>query len=134
MASIVSRSSFWSFTLAAAITAPSGPPSASTSTLSLVPCFPRSVGFFPTFSPPEPGFPQPSVGGLPLPVHLPEFLALLDQFLPHALHDPALAPALEPVMHRALGSELAGQLLPLAARPHPKEDAVERLAPVGVVP
>src|SRR5690348_2238810 len=36
-------------------------------------------------------------------------------------------------MDGALGSELAWQLLPLAARAHAEEDAVERLTPVGVV-
>src|SRR6516162_11578501 len=115
---MVSRSNFWSFTLAAAITTPSGPPAASTSTLSLVPFLPRSVGFFPTFFPPEAGFPQPSVCGLPLPVHGSQVVTLLDQFLPDALHDASVAPVLEPVVDRALGSELAGQLLPLAARTH----------------
>src|SRR3954462_11830940 len=131
MASIVSRSNFWSFTLAGAITTPSGPPSASTSTLSLVPFFPRSVGFSPTFFPPEAGLAQPPVGRLPLPVHGRQVVALLDQLLPDALHDPAPAPPLEPVVDRALGAELAGQLLPLAARTHPEDDAVEGLAPVG---
>src|SRR6185369_1345096 len=87
MASIVSRSSRWSFTLAAASTAPSGPPSASTSTPSLVPFFPRSVRFFPTFFPPAPGLAQSAVRRLPLPVHGPELVALLDQGLPDALHD-----------------------------------------------
>src|SRR6516165_2898497 len=119
MASIVSRSSRWSFTLAAAITAPSGPPSASTSTLSLVPFFPRSVGFFPTFFAPEPGFAQSPVGRLRFPMHRPQFVALFDQFLPEALHDAAGAPALEPVVDGALGAELARQLVPLATRTHP---------------
>src|SRR5262249_44585576 len=41
---------------------------------------------------------------------------------------------LEPVVDCALGAELARQLLPLAARAHPEDDAVERLPPVGVVP
>src|SRR6516164_8970837 len=133
MASIVSRSSRWSFTLAAAITAPSGPPSASTSTLSLVPFFPRSVGFFPTFFPPEPGLSQPAVCRLPLPIHGPQLVALLDQLLPDALHDAAFAPALEPIVDGALGAELARQLVPLAARAHAEEDAVEGAAPVGVM-
>src|SRR5262249_39772975 len=114
MASIVSRSSRWSFTLAAAITAPSGPPSASTSTLPLVPFSPRPVGFFPTFFSPETAFAQPAVGSLPLPVHGPEFVAFGRQLGPDALHDAASAPALEPVMDGALGAELAGQSLPLA--------------------
>src|SRR5437660_6647821 len=116
MASIVSRSSRWSFTLAAAITAPSGPPSASTSTLSLVPFFPRSVGFLPTFFPPEAGLAQPPIGRLPLPVYSPQFVALFGQFRTDALHDAASAPALEPVVDGALGAELARQLVPLAAR------------------
>src|ERR1700722_2472615 len=37
-------------------------------------------------------------------------------------------------MDGAFGTELAGQLFPLAARTHSEDDAVERLAPVGVVP
>src|SRR4051794_33070034 len=57
-ASIVSSSSLQSGTLAPAITAPSGPPSASTSTLFLVPFLPRSVGFLPVFSPPNRDLPQ----------------------------------------------------------------------------
>src|SRR2546421_6556153 len=98
MASIVSRSSFWSFTLAAARTTPKGPPSPSTSTLSLQPFFPRSVGFLPTFSPPEAGFAQASVGGLPLPVDRAEFGAFLGEDLPNALHHAPGTPALEPVV------------------------------------
>src|SRR5262245_37200062 len=134
MASIVSRRSRWSFTLAAASTAPKGPPSPSTSTLSLEPFFPRSVGFLPTFFPPEPGFAQPAVRALPLPIDGPEFVAFGRQLGPDALQDAARAPALEPVMDGALGAELARQVLPLAARAHPEENAVERPAPVGVVP
>src|SRR5438552_11727795 len=134
MASIVSRSSFWSFTLAAASTTPKGPPSPSTSTLSLEPFFPRSVGFLPTFFPPEPGFAEPAVRALPLPVYGPEFVALGRQLSPDALHDAAGAPALEPVVDSALRAELAGQLLPLAARAHAEDDAVERSAPIGMVP
>src|SRR6185437_10455727 len=36
-------------------------------------------------------------------------------------------------MDRTLGAEHAGQLVPLAARAHPEDDAVQRLTPVGVV-
>src|SRR4051812_13081803 len=57
-ASSVSSSSLQSGTLAPAITAPSGPPSASTSTLFLVPFLPRSVGFLPVFSPPNRDLPS----------------------------------------------------------------------------
>src|SRR4051812_5188299 len=133
MASIVSRNSRWSFTLAGAITTPRGPPSASTSTLSLVPFFPRSVGFFPTFFPPEAGLAQTPVRRLPLPVHGPQLVALLDQLGPDTLHDATGAPALEPVVDGALGTELTRQLLPLAAGTQAEDDAVERPSPVGVV-
>src|SRR5947208_16469484 len=106
MASMVSRSNFWSFTLAAAITTPSGPPSPSTSTLCFVPFFPRSVGFFPTFFPPEAGLAHSGVGALPLPLYPAQFVALLGEFRPDAFHDAAFAPALEPVVAGALGAVL----------------------------
>src|SRR4051794_9938221 len=57
-ASIVSSSSLQSGTFAPAITAPSGPPSASTSTLFLVPFLPRPVGLRPVFSPPNRALPS----------------------------------------------------------------------------
>src|SRR5947208_9637263 len=133
MVSIVSRSSRWSFTLAAASTTPKGPPSPSTSRLSLEPFFPRSVGFLPTFFPPEPGFAQPAVRALPLPIHGPEFVAFGRQGGPDPFHDAAGAPALEPSVDGALRAEAARQLVPLAARAQAKDDAVERLPPVGMV-
>src|ERR1700736_4044974 len=133
MASIVSSSSKWSFTLAAASTALKGPPSPSTSTLSLEPFFPRSVGFLPTFFSPEPGLAQSSVRTLPLPIHGPQFVALGGQRGPDALHDAAGTPALEPLVDGALGAEATWQVVPLAPRAHAKDDAVDRLAPVGMV-
>src|SRR4051812_32715717 len=57
-ASIVSSSSLQSGTLAPAIVAPSGPPSASTSTLFFVPRLPRSVGLRPVLSPPNRALPS----------------------------------------------------------------------------
>src|SRR5512132_950706 len=68
IASMVASNSFCSTTLAAAVTTPSGPPSPSTTRLFLVPLLPRSVGFLPTFFPPEPGLAQHRVGRLPLPL------------------------------------------------------------------
>src|SRR3954451_7779206 len=115
IASIVAFKSFCSTTFAPAITTPSGPPSPSVSRLFLVPRFPRSVGFLPVFFPPEPGLAQHRVGTLPLPLHPAEFVALGDQHRPDPLEDAALDPALEPVVDGALGAELPGELLPLAA-------------------
>src|SRR5947209_18257143 len=114
---MVARSTFWSGTLAASITAPSGPPAPSTSTLFLVPGLPRSVGFLPTFFPPEPGLAQPPVGRLPLPLDRPELVALLDQHGPDPGEDAVAAPALEPAVDRAIVAESLGQLVPLAAGP-----------------
>jgi hypothetical protein len=97
----------------------------------LVPFLPRSVGFLPVFFPPEPGLAQHRVAALPSPLHPAEFVALGDQHRPDLLEDAPLDPALEPVVDRALGAEPLGELAPLAAGPHPEEDAVEHLPPVS---
>src|SRR4051794_23866390 len=133
MASIVSFSSFCSTTLAPAITTPRGPPSPSVTRLFLVPFWPRSVGFLPVFFPPEAGLAQHRVGRLPLPVHPAEFVALGDQHRPDLLEDAALDPSLEPVVDGALGAIPLGHLLPLATAPHPEDDPIEHLPPVGDV-
>src|SRR4051812_20419343 len=130
---MVSFSNFCSTMLAPAITTPRGPPLPSVSKLFLVPCLPRSVGFLPVFSPPGPGLAQHRIGRLPLPVHPAELVALLDQHRPDLLEDAALDPPLEPVVDGALGAVPLGQLLPLAAAPHPEDDPIEHLPPVGDV-
>jgi hypothetical protein len=66
-----------------------------------------------------------------LPVHPAEFVAFLDEQGPDLLEDAALDPTLEPVMHRALGAISLGELVPLAAAPHPEDDSIEHLPPVG---
>jgi hypothetical protein len=66
-----------------------------------------------------------------LPLHPAEFVALGDQHRPDLLEDAPVDPALEPVVDGALGAEPLGQLVPLAAAPHPEEDRVEHLPPVG---
>src|SRR6516165_12807404 len=114
MAPMVSSRSRWSLTLAAATTAPSGPPSRSTTRLCLVPALPRSVGFLPTFFPPEPGLAQHPVGRLPLPVDRAEVVTLGDQCRPDLLEDPGAAPPLEPAVDRAVAAEAFGELVPLA--------------------
>src|SRR5947209_7315995 len=134
IASIVSFSNRRSRTLAPAITTPSGPPWPSTTIDFLVPSLPRSVGFLPVFFPPEPGLAQPSIRALPLPIHRTQLVALRDEGRPDPFHDTAGAPALEPIVDRALGAELAGELLPLAAGAHPEDDPVEGGTPVGGPP
>ena len=85
----------------------------------------------PVFFPPEPGLAQHRVGRLPLPLHAADLVAFLDQDRPDLLEDPALDPPLEPVVDGALGTVPLGQSLPLAAAPHPEEDRVEHLPPLG---
>jgi hypothetical protein len=92
------------------------------------------VGFLPVFFPPEPGLAQHRVGALPLPIDAAQLVAPLDEGRPDPFQDAALAPALEPVVDGALGAELAGELLPLAAGAHPEDDPIERRPPVGVPP
>src|SRR6516165_493899 len=89
-------------TLAPAMTAASGPPSPSTSRLFLVLGLPRSVGFLPTFFPPEPGLAQHPVGRLPLPVHAAQLVTFPDQHGPDLLECAVAAPPLEPAVDRAV--------------------------------
>src|SRR6185369_1415818 len=102
IASIVSFSSRRSSTLAPAITTPSGPPWPSTTIDFLVPILPRSVGFLPTFFPPEPGLAQRRVAALPFPIDPAQLIASFDEGRPDPFHDPSGAPALEPVMDGTL--------------------------------
>jgi hypothetical protein len=92
------------------------------------------VGFLPVFFPPEPGFPQRSVGRLPLPAYRAQLGTRFDQNRPDPGQYTVSAPALEPAVHRAVITELLGQLVPLAARAEAEDDAIERLAPVDPWP
>jgi hypothetical protein len=65
-------------------------------------------------------------------LHAAEFVALGDQLRPDLLEDAPRRPPLEPVVDRALGAESLGELVPLAAAPHPEEDPVEHLSPERV--
>src|SRR3954468_20191241 len=131
IASMVASRSFCSTTLAAAVTTPSGPPAPSTTRSFLVPFLPRSVGFLPTFFPPEPGLAQHRIGRLPFPLDPAELVALGDEHGPDPLESPACGPPLEPVVDGALGPEPLGQLVPLAPAAHPEDDRVDHHPPVG---
>ena len=60
-----------------------------------------------------------------------EFVTLGDELGPDLLHHAPRVPPLEPVVDGALGPELTGQLLPLAAGTHAEEDPVEGGTPIG---
>src|SRR5215472_8614767 len=129
-ASMVASSSLQSGILAPSMTIPSGPPCSSTNKLALVPGLPRSVGFLPTFFPPEPGLAHAAIGTLPVPVDLAEFLALLGEDGPNFLHHAVAAPTLEPTVNGAIGTELLRQAVPLTAAAKAGDDTVEHLPPI----
>jgi hypothetical protein len=92
----------------------------------LVPFLARSVGFFPTFFPPEPGLTQSTVRRLPAPIHGTQFVAFLDQNGPNPLKDTVAAPPLKPTMDRTVVTKVLGKLVPLASGAEPKNDPVDR--------
>src|SRR5215472_12161760 len=100
------------------MTKPSGPPCSSTSTLRFVPFLLRSVGFLPTFFPPETGFAHGPVRTLPPPVDLAKLGAVLDQQGPDAAKDAVAAPALKPAVDGTVVAKLLGELVPLATTAH----------------
>jgi hypothetical protein len=84
----------------------------------------------PTIFPPEPGFAQHRVGGLPLPVHGGPFVTGLDQHRPDFLEDASLAPPLEPAVDRAIVAEVLGEMVPLTSGSEAEDDPVDRRAPI----
>jgi hypothetical protein len=124
MAARVPSSSLASWTLAGATTSLNGPPSASSRMLRFTPALARSVGFGPTVSPPK-SLAHSGVGGLPLPVHLAQFVALLDDVCPDGLQHPAHQPSLVGALHGAVVAELFGQHVPLAAGVQPEDHTVQ---------
>src|SRR6516164_1422529 len=128
---MVASRSLQSGTLAPSMTAASGPPCSSTSRLFLVPGLPRSVGFLPTFFPPETGLAHAPVCTLPLPVDLLEFVTRLDEHRPDSLHHPVAAPSLEPAVDCGVVAEPLGHLVPLAAATEAMNDPVDEPPPIG---
>jgi hypothetical protein len=84
----------------------------------------------PTFFPPEPGFAQHPVSGLPFPVHSAKFVAGFHQYRPNPLEDAVSAPALEPTVNRAVVAKVLGQFVPLAAAAEAEDDAIDGFSPV----
>jgi len=75
-------------------------------------------------------FAQAAISGLPLPVYGLQVIALGQQDGPQNIEDALAFPAGKGAVDTAVVAELFGQMVPLAARPHPKDDAVEGLARV----
>src|ERR1700682_585227 len=80
--------------------------------------------------PPKTRLGHGTIGTLPIPVHAVALFAFGNQRGHDLGHDAGFVPALEPLMHRALGTKAFGQLIPLTARSHPEDNAVERQPPV----
>src|SRR4051812_11876825 len=93
--SIVSLRSLNSLWFDPSTNTPIGTPPPSVSRLRLVPCLPRSVGFLPTFSPPERGFSHRPVHREPRPINPVERLVFGQSYLPELQKHAGFAPLLE---------------------------------------
>ena len=72
-----------------------------------------------------------SVGGLPLPAHTAQFLALADEVGPDLLQQTVRSEALKPAVNGRGGTKALRQLAPLAARAQPVDDAVQHEPQIG---
>src|SRR5438270_9385519 len=116
MLSSVASTSFLSCRLAPSMASPSGMPLASTSRLRLAPSLPRSVGFLPTFFPPERGFRHRPVHRQPVPIDPLQRVVFLQADSPQPEEDTGLGPFLEAAVGRTLRADAGGaQGAPLAA-------------------
>jgi hypothetical protein len=99
----------------------------SVSRLRLVPIFPRSVGFFPTFFPPEGGLGHGPIHRQPLPVDALESVVLGQTVLPQRQEHARCRPFLEAAMRGTTGTEARGiQGIPLTSGAQHKEDGIHR--------
>src|SRR3989304_4766934 len=83
--------------------------------------------------PPQTGLAHRRISRLPLPVHTTELFAVLNQSCPDTIEDAQLHPPLKGAMHRAVVRVLSGQLVPLAAAPHPKDEGIQCSALVNAL-
>lgn len=81
--------------------------------------------------PDEPGFVEAPIGGLPLPVDLLKFLAVVDQERPNLVQDAFVIPAPHRSMHGGIAAESFGQVVPLAARASTIDHAIKAFPLVG---
>src|SRR5436305_4317039 len=100
MLSIVSLSSLKSLRFEPSTTTPMGTPPPSVSRLRLVPCLPLSVGFLPTFSPPERGFRHRPVHRKPLPIDPAQHVVFGQPYLPELQEHPGFPPLLKAAVCR----------------------------------
>src|SRR5918992_4653014 len=114
---------------------PIGTPSPSVRRLRLVPSFPRSVGFLPTFFPPKGGFGHRSVHGQPLPVNTLQGFVHSQALLPEGQEDPGCCPLLEAAVRRATGTETRVlECVPLAPGAKDEEDGIHGPAIIDAWP
>src|SRR5262249_49192563 len=133
--SMVSRVSLKSFRLAPATARPIGTPLPSVSRLRLVPILPRSVGFLPTFFPPEWGFGHRPVHREPCPVNALQGVIGHQPLFPQGHEDVRFDPFLEATMGGTLGTDPRRvQRLPLAARAEHKKDGIHGFAIIDTRP
>jgi hypothetical protein len=124
MALSVAAKSVVSWTLAPAMAAPSGPPSASTTRRRFTPFSPiRRVATHEVT--PHAGFAHGGVGRFPRPAHPAHRVTGLDQQGPDASPNATSAPPLEMAMHRAVVPKAHRELIPLAVGMQTEDDAIQ---------
>src|SRR5215212_306089 len=136
MLSMASRSSLKSLRFDPSTNKPIGTPPPSLNRLRLVPCLPLSVGFLPTFSPPERGFRHRPVHREPRPIDPVKRVVFGQSYLPELQEHAGFAPLLEAPVRRG-GRTDPGLVegVPLAAGAKAEEDGVHgrSVADPGVV-
>ena len=135
MLSMVSRAILKSLRLAPSTARPMGTPRPSVRRLRLVPLLPRSVGFLPTFFPPEGGFGHRAVHREPCPVNTLQGVVCHKALFPQGHEDVRLHPLLEAAVGGTAGTD-AGRIqrIPLAARAEHEEDGIHGLAIIDAGP
>src|SRR5947209_14478037 len=125
MLSIVSLSSLKSLRFDPATHRPIGTPPPSVSRLRLVPCLPLSVGFLPTFPPPERGFRHRPVHREPRPIDPVQRVVFGQPYLPELQEHPGLGPLLKAPVRRGRRADPGlVEGVPLAAGAKAEEDGV----------
>jgi hypothetical protein len=95
----------------------------------LGPVWPRSVGFLPTFVPPERGCGHRPVHRQPVPVKALQGVVFPKALFPQGPKDVCFHPRLEPAVSSTAGTDAGrGQRVPLTARAQDKENGIHGLA------
>jgi hypothetical protein len=78
------------------------------------------------YSPPKTRLAHGGIGRLPFEIYTAKFGTIGDKSRPNLVEQAALRPSLKSAMNRAVVRKIPGQLIPLAAASHAKDDRIQR--------